>query len=55
MDVSALGALESLTTLHLHNNSITGVATFGSLASLTVLYLNNNAIADVPALGPSLL
>ena len=51
-DVSALGALTSLTRLELdNNNAISDVSALGTLTSLSVLRLQNNAISDVSALG----
>ena len=51
-DISALGALTSLTRLELdNNNAISDVSALGTLTSLSVLRLQNNAISDISALG----
>ena len=50
-DISFLGSLTNLTTLHLGYNQITDISFLGSLTNLTTLNLNYNQIADISFLG----
>jgi len=49
-DISPLGSLTNLTTLHLGYNNITDISSLGSLTNLTELDLSTNEITDISAL-----
>jgi internalin A len=50
-DISSLGSLTNLTTLHLDWNKITDISFLGSLTNLTTLNLACNQITDISFLG----
>ena len=58
-DISSLGSLTNLTTLHLgeslttviSSNQITDISSLGSLTNLTILHLGGNQITDLSSLG----
>jgi Leucine-rich repeat (LRR) protein len=50
-DISILGSLTNLTTLHLCGNEITDISILGSLTNLTTLSLSSNQITDINFLG----